>query len=233
MKIAFSLISLFILFSCKDQVVKKDEFSSTALSIYCQENKKVLDYGAFTIQTPENWYKVSLWGYDSYVGAIVIDSTDTIRFDIGSYSNNLPNDNQIYDISFQVIDGHKAKIVSPKKSTQGIVGIYIDSLKPSGNYLNGVWRYDNEIDKFNLYGENLTPENEKLFLLAIRTLRFSKRTLKNGDTLDTTLEINKLPQNHPKPDISQNLSTNFYFCLLQTAKCQLFSNKSYINLNTP
>jgi hypothetical protein len=156
----------------------------------------VMDFGAFTIRTPGHWNRMILQGIDSYVGAIVIDSTDTLMFDLGWYSNDLTEyqeviapDGKIYfisaydtaynptlfdsanrdkviksHISWDTIDGRRAKIVSPIKPGVGITGIYIDSLWKSG--------FDN--DRFNLYGRDLKPVNEKAVLEALRTLRFRK-----------------------------------------------------------
>jgi hypothetical protein len=155
-----------------------------------------MDFGAFTIQTPGHWHRMILHGIDSYVGAIVIDSTDTLTFDLGWYSNDLAeyqevimsdgktyyisNSDTAYNptlfdsanrdkvikshISWDTIDGRRAKILSPIKPGTGITGIYIDSLWTSGS----------DHDRFNLYGKDLKPVNEKAVLEALRTLKFKK-----------------------------------------------------------
>src|SRR4051794_11322168 len=66
------------------------------------------------------------------------------------------------NVSFLTIDGRKAKILSPVQPGLGTTGIYIDSL----------WGEGNHRDRFNLYGTNLKPENEKALLIAFRTLKF-------------------------------------------------------------
>jgi hypothetical protein len=160
---------------------------------------KTLDFGVFTIETPHSWTKIKDRGIDSYVGRIAIDSTDTLDFDYGLYSNNLheydptildssmmkdvdtsqineiifvknrmrvdPDKYRKNNISWDTINGHKAKIVFPRQSGLGTTGIYIDSLLVSGS----------DVLKFNLYGENLKPENEKKVLDALRTLQFHKK----------------------------------------------------------
>jgi hypothetical protein len=68
-------------------------------------------------------------------------------------------------VKWDTIDGRKAKIVSPKQPGNGITGIYIDSL----------WQTGNVVDRFNLYGINLKPENERIFLDALNTLRFKRK----------------------------------------------------------
>ena len=69
------------------------------------------------------------------------------------------------NVSWDTIDGRKAKIVYPRQSGIGTTGIYIDSL----------WVQGSDVDRFNLYGENLKPENEKKVLAALRTLKFRQK----------------------------------------------------------
>jgi len=163
---------------------------------------KTLDFGQFEIDVPTTWDKVEQQGIDSYVGQIAIDDTDTLEFDLGWYSNDLedePNytirDGQVFltrdfstpsrrvytfignadtvdfkklerrEIEWTVIDNKNAKIVRPKKLVPGLTGVYIDSL----------WTNGSGIDRFNLYGMYLKPENEKLFLEAVETLRFKHK----------------------------------------------------------
>jgi len=72
--------------------------------------------------------------------------------------NKLLNDT----VSWTIIDNRKAKLVRPKISGIGTTGIYIDSL----------WKSGSGTDKFQINGKGLEPDNERLFLQAIRTLRF-------------------------------------------------------------
>jgi hypothetical protein len=168
-----------------------------------KEEKKTLDFGLFTIEVPRTWEKVKRQGIDSYVGQIAIDETDTLEFDLGWYSNSLkevPNfrveqgrvhvlneklsksDSLVYDfagtidtvdidkflrdsVTWTTIDNRKAKLVQPKKSGRGTTGVYIDSL----------WAAGSDIDKFEINGQNLKPDNERLFIQAIKTLRFKSK----------------------------------------------------------
>ena len=159
-----------------------------------------LDFVNFSIETPNSWTKIKAQGVDSYVGRIAIDNIDTLDFDLGWYSNKLNEyvptildsnmigsiDTSMVDISevifiknrmrvdsdkykknnvsWDTIDGRKAKIVFPRQLGIGTTGIYIDSL----------WQSGSGIDKFNLYGDNLKPTNEKLLLQALQTLKFHK-----------------------------------------------------------
>ena len=138
-----------------------------------------MDFGVFTIETPATWTKLKSQGIDSYVGRIAIDSKDTLVFDLGPYSNTLTEIQTVFvenrkvidpdkykktNISWDSIDGHISKIVYPIKSGFGTTGIYIDSLWPSS-----IGK-----DNFNLYGIDLNPTNEKLFLQSLKTLKFHK-----------------------------------------------------------
>jgi hypothetical protein len=159
--------------------------------------KKTMDFGAFTIETPISWRQIKAKGIDSYVGRIAIDDSDTLEFDLGWYSNDLTEYQEVkmgdgktyfissYDtaysptlvdsvykdkvvksyITWDTIDGRRAKILSPTKSGTGTTGIYIDSL----------WQAGSDVDKFNLYGTNLKPQNEKAVLAAFKTLKFHNR----------------------------------------------------------
>ncbi len=186
MKIALGLL-LLLMIGCTDTNPKSD--------------KQILDFGAFTIETPNGWTKIKEQGADSYVGRIAIDNDDTLDFDLGWYSNTLNEyeptildssmigsiDTSMVDVSevifvknrmkidpdkykknnilWDTIDGRKVKIVFPRQTGLGTTGIYIDSL----------WQSGSDVDRFNLYGVNLKPANEKLFLAALKTMKFHKR----------------------------------------------------------
>lgn len=64
-----------------------------------------------------------------------------------------------------VVKFHITRLHSIYTPEIGITGIYIDSL----------WESGSDIDKFNLYGNNLKTENEKIFLQAIKTLKFKRK----------------------------------------------------------
>jgi hypothetical protein len=172
-----------------------------AVLLSCSETKttgekKTLDFGAFTIETPKGWTKIKERGIDSYVGRIAIDESDTLEFDLGWYSNDLTEYQEVklgdgktyyissYDtaysptlvdsankekvvksnVTWDTIDGRQAKILSSIKPGIGTTGIYFDSL----------WQAGSDVDKFNLYGTNLKPQNERAVLAAFMTLKFHK-----------------------------------------------------------
>jgi hypothetical protein len=188
MKRLLTLISLIGLTTCNQSNHKSDT--------------KTIDFGAFSVRTPQSWQQIKARGTDSYVGRIAIDEKDTLDFDLGAYANTLsesepaimdrsmlryfeqigqrvdtsemiivesrkvidPDKYKKQNVSWDTIDSLKAKIVYPRRSGIGITGVYIDSL----------WVRGLDIDRFNLYGDNLKPANEKKVLEVLRTLKFKK-----------------------------------------------------------
>jgi len=71
-------------------------FSST------QRLYKDIDFGRFKITVPASWHKIDLQGMDSYVGGIVTEYGDTLKFDLGRYSGDLIN--QDYPMVYDSID---------------------------------------------------------------------------------------------------------------------------------
>jgi hypothetical protein len=161
---------------------------------------KTLDFGNFNIDVPVTWQQVKANGLDSYVGLMILDKGDTVSFDLGWYSNSLEeeykfmiDDGDVFlrrelapdsgayefygkadtvdlkkfkvnNISRTAIDGRQAKIIQPKMSGKGMTGIYFDSL----------WVAGSGIDRFQMNGKNLDPDNEKRLLRAFATLKFRK-----------------------------------------------------------
>ena len=66
---------------------------------------------------------------------------------------------------WDIVDHRKAKIIYPKITGIGTIGIYIDSL----------WKAGASADKFNLYGTDLKSKTEKAFLESIKTLKFIEK----------------------------------------------------------
>jgi hypothetical protein len=87
-------------------------------------------------------------------GMIIVETRKGIDPDIYKKQN----------VSWDTIDGRKAKIVYPRQPGNGITGIYIDSL----------WVRGSDTDRFNLYGNNLKPTDERMLLEVLRTLKFKK-----------------------------------------------------------
>lgn len=164
-------------------------------------DSKILDFGSFTIEVPQTWSAVEEQGIDSYVGGIAIDSTDTLHFDLGWYSNSLyeydpiVRDSSILgQIDTSMVDLREITFVNNTKKIDldhyrknNVLWDTIDGrpakivyTRKKGNgvtgvYIDSVWGSGSAVDRFNLYGENLKTENEERVLKACRTLKFRRK----------------------------------------------------------
>lgn len=160
-----------------------------------QNGKHVLDFKSFTIEVPETWKSIVLKGFDSYVGGIKAGNNDTLYFDLGRYPVRLEHYVKIIDpdqtyflievgdslikksdslsmdsilntsVRWSKVDGKKAKIIYPKTTGKGTVGIYIDSL----------WKLGNDKIVFTMYGNNVTKQTEEIFFESIASLKFNRK----------------------------------------------------------
>ncbi|PZP40625.1 MAG: hypothetical protein DI598_19250 [Pseudopedobacter saltans] len=161
-----------------------------------KNDKKIMDFNSFTIETPQSWTQIKEKGIDSYVGKIALDYTDTIDFDLGWYSNDLTEYQQVkmgngkiyyissYDTAYSptLVDSvNKSKVVKSNISWSTIDDRRAKILSPiksgegiTGIYFDSLWQAGSDIDKFNLYGTNLKENNEQALLNAFKTLKFHK-----------------------------------------------------------
>ncbi len=155
---------------------------------------KTLDFGSFTIQTPNNWTKKKVKGIDSYVGQILLDSSDVLTFDLGPYSNDLTeyqevimadgkryyiNSNDTSAIPTLIDSTRKYEVIKSNVLWDTIDGRLSKLLTPihsgigtTGIYVDSLWGIGNERDRFNLYGINLKSTNEKAVIEAFQTIKF-------------------------------------------------------------
>lgn len=126
---------------------------------------KTLDLHTFTIEVPNSWTYFPIQGLDSYVGGVAIGNGDTLTFDYGYYSNQLkevgPESLRKQNFRFDSIGGFEAKIVFPRRAGTGVTGVYFDSVGVGGMGKKGL----------NLYGEDLSKDNEQALLKAILTIK--------------------------------------------------------------
>ena len=181
---------------------------TTILFFGCHENKSnkklTLDFDSFSIQIPEKWQKVEFQGLDSEVGGFITENNDTIRFDLGYYSNNLEDripilmDSALWESSSDEMKESykKANYVMVKDvhkvdndifRTTNIAWDTIDGLKCkikypiiNGKGITGVY-FDSisqsEYDKnikLTLYGINLNVKEQEELQKAIKTIKFKK-----------------------------------------------------------
>ena len=92
------------------------------------ENWQLVDANSFTISLPPSWKFNTLQGIDSYVAEFVGDGV-TLNFDYGWYSNPLADESDSrYVVTYETIDGKKAKIVVPKDIGNGTTGVYFEDV---------------------------------------------------------------------------------------------------------
>ena len=153
---------------------------------------QLLEYGMFTIEVPAHWSQLPAKELNSSKGGIQLDSSDRVNFELGQEVDDLNEYVHIIDstyafkgnakdtaisgnwakmeslrksnTTYMTIDGHRAKIITPKKAGDGITGVFIDSLKISA----AGWY------KFQFSGKDLRPDNQQQFLKAIQSLNFIK-----------------------------------------------------------
>lgn len=108
------------------------------------DNKDTLDFDL-------GWYSNKLYETDvTILDSSMMNLVDTNAVNFYSIlfvkNKNLvdPDKYRKNNISWDTIDGYRAKIVYPRQSGIGITGVYIDSL----------WQAGSDVDRFNLYGTN-------------------------------------------------------------------------------
>jgi PBP1b-binding outer membrane lipoprotein LpoB len=131
------------------------------LFIGCAEdtNWNTQDAVHFTIDLPDTWTMEEVQGYDSFVRQIRISEQQVISIDLGWYSNPLNVDATTHTIQFKTIDNKDAKIVKAKDFQSGTTGVYFELIDDNNNRLN-------------ISGQDLSPTNQSLLLNAIETIRF-------------------------------------------------------------
>ncbi|MDF2477078.1 MAG: hypothetical protein K0S24_2561 [Sphingobacterium sp.] len=181
----------------------------TVLVIGCKypTRTKTMDFGLFTIEVPYKWQQVKQDGIDSYVGAIAVDNTDTLYFDLGMYSNTLTElnievitrqmmeesatessdyiivkDMPILDLDLDADLYRKQNVswdtIDNKRAK--IVFPRISGKGMTGVYIGSLWGASSKV-RFNLHGSTLKAQTEADLLKAIKTLRFHKRNIDNEE----------------------------------------------------
>ncbi|MGB3107748.1 hypothetical protein [Sphingobacterium siyangense] len=192
------------------QFIKLFQISAlTILFVGCNDpsRTKTMDFGLFTLKVPYKWQQVKQNGIDSYVGAIAVDNTDTLYFDLGLYSNSLTEHNievitrqmmeesatdssdyiivkdmPILDLDLDA-DLYRKQNVSwdtIDNRRAKIVFPRISGKGMTGVYIGSLWGDSSKV-RFNLLGSNLKAQTEQDLLKAIKTLRFHKRKMDNEE----------------------------------------------------
>lgn len=119
---------------------------------------------AFSLHLPPGWNLRELQGIDSYVGEIAGDDV-RLQFDYGWYSNSLAEDNDPdHDVSYEDIDGRRAKLVRPKEGSGGITGVYFEQVNSEESGFG--------VNRLAISGTGLTNRQQETAFTIFRTIRF-------------------------------------------------------------
>ncbi len=151
--------------------------SFLALCNNCTDNKReqnktkttsiqILDFDAFQIKAPTNWYKIELKGIDSYVGGIS-DGIDTLVFDYGRYSSNLSEDFEQQLYSDDTINGKVSVVTKPKIKGKANLVVYFPDI---------------DVKRFNLYTHATNTQDTIISIFQSITFKTSDTTT-NSRTL--------------------------------------------------
>ncbi len=126
------------------------------------EGWELADTGAFTVALPPGWEFRPMQGIDSLVGEFTGDGA-ALSFDYGWYSNPLAGEEDPdHAVTYETIDGRRAKIVVPRVVGRGTTGVYVEGLGTGG------------MDRLQVSGENLTAAQQETVLGIFRTIRFAE-----------------------------------------------------------
>jgi hypothetical protein len=104
---------------------------------------RTADFKKFTLVMPASWQQFSLQGFDSQVGGIT-NGVDTLLYDYGWYSYRFQNETTATHTRTEITIAEKtALLVKPIQPGKGLIGIYAKV---------------DDMNKFNLYGENIDDE---------------------------------------------------------------------------
>ena len=100
------------------------------LQTACERNdlpaNRLLDLKTFRVEVPDTWKAVPGVGYDSQVGQFT-NGSDVLTYDYGWYSYRLQNETAAtHWRTVTTIDGRPALIVRPKKTGQGVIGLFVE-----------------------------------------------------------------------------------------------------------
>lgn len=107
MKTCISILTLLLILGCK------------------KDQPTPMSFDDFSFVAPSSWKKFEAQGYDSKVGGIT-NGKDTLRYDMGMHSYSFTNETAATHHRTELMqNGYKTLTVWPKKTGQGLMGIYI------------------------------------------------------------------------------------------------------------
>lgn len=124
------------------------------------ESWTLIDVGEFTVQAPATWEYIPEQGIDSKIGYIEGDGI-SLEFDYGMYSGFIDNGTEsYYDVVEASIGGFDAQIATPKVAGEGLTIVFFERVRDGST--------------FNLYGRDLSAEQEAIVLQIFQTIKFKQ-----------------------------------------------------------
>ncbi|AYN68818.1 hypothetical protein D1013_16240 [Euzebyella marina] len=127
------------------------------LIVACKSNYKTIDFEVFEITVPEKWNRYERKGIDSYIGGIITDKKDTLKFDLGKYSLDLIENDypMVYDsLGLSELTKKELKLL-PKTNH-----LIVDSLH-GGIDFQKYLQYEYVLDSIDCFkAKVITPRNE-------------------------------------------------------------------------
>ena len=158
-RITSLLFALLLLTACQPTEEESTLFNDVVENSV-PEDWAMIDVGDFTLYAPAGWEYVPEQGIDSMIGKIEGDSM-SLEFDYGAYSGFLDNGTESnYDIVEDTITGFDAQIATPKITGEGLTMVFFEQVR-DGN-------------RFNLYGRDLSAEQEAIALQIFQTIKFKQ-----------------------------------------------------------
>ena len=127
------------------------------------EGRGMVDQPGFSLRLPDGWELRETKPLDSYVGELVGDDV-TLRFDYGRFSpmlNPAGKPETIYVLSYEDIGGYEAKLVIPLKDSGRLTGVHFRAM-------DGL--------RLTIWGEDLTPEQQRTAFAIFRSIRSANST---------------------------------------------------------
>ena len=126
----------------------------------------VTDEGDFAIMLPAGWLYTSTFGFDMNAGIFMGDGI-TLTFESGYFSNKLVDPGAVgYEVTFESIDGRRAKVVVARSLPADITGVYFADIRERPDR---PWTIQ-------VHGNKLAPAEQELVLRILRTMTFPTRT---------------------------------------------------------
>ena len=167
MKLSLILLLLITVLSCRPSVKKL----------------QVLDFGPFSIKTPDGWSKVKRQGTDSYYGGLT-NGKDSLWFDYGRYDADLTSDSGYwYRLEKDTVNGFPAEFSLPDLLGQGSISMLIPKLADGNRFTIWASKVKDSATILHIYKSVLFAGSDTSTNPPLTDSKFIERTNINGKTV--------------------------------------------------